>query len=170
MTDTAKQYLEMLERWLVYYDLAKVNVHAESGLNLVYTKKGFQPTKFGELSMYVCVKCFDHTPTPDEFKKFSAHAMSSASRHRTGMPLGFGAMLLTYPLAVVPQISNELALETRNYCAKHFGAAEFPSVLDLSTKDLYFYPTTPFWGWAYYANYRKEVYQMFSPKAWEKKV
>ena len=59
---------------------------------------------------------------------------------------GLGAMLLTYPLAVISQISAELANETRNYCTKHFGAAEFPSVLDLSTRDLYFYPTTPVWG------------------------
>ena len=34
------------------------------------------------------------------------------------------------------------------------------------SKDLYFYPTTPVWGALYYNGFRKEIYNMHSPKAW----
>ena len=82
------------------------------------------------------------------------------------MPLGFGAMLVVYPLIIVENINQELANCIAQYCPKHFAAAEFPSAFDLVHTNLYYYPSTPIWGAAYYSTYRKETYKYFSPKAW----
>lgn len=168
MNNNVKKYFELLEQWMKYYGFEKINVHAESGIDLVYKRSRAEALKFGKVDTYVCAKYFETSPTSQEFRQFSDKMMSMAMRHRNGMPLGFGAMLVTFPLVVVDQITNELASETRIYCPKHFAAAEFPSVISLATSDLYFYPDTPIWGYAYYAGYRNEVFRMFSPKSWEK--
>jgi len=55
-----------------------------------------------------------------------------------------------------------------NYVNKHFAANEFPSLVELSTGDLYCYPRTPIWGALYYDGYRKESRDFFSPKAWQR--
>ena len=105
--------------------------------------------------------------TGQELRVFSEKMYTLANRHRTGMPLGFGAMMVVYPLIITENLSSELAGYLNQYCPKHFAAAEFPSALDLSTGYLYCYPNTPIWGYAYYATYRRESYTYFSPKSWE---
>ncbi len=90
-------------------------------------------------------------------------------KHRTGAPLGFGANLVVYPMLIVDNISRELSEFIKNYCPKHFGSAEFPSVLDFTTQYLYYYERTPVWGYAFYSGYRREAYQLYSPVAWKEK-
>jgi hypothetical protein len=89
-----------------------------------------------------------------------------ASKHRAGMPLGFGAMLVVFPLIITDKISNEAYNAVMQYCPKHFAAAEFPSIFDLSTEYLYYYDKTPVWGMAYYDGYRRDTYKYFSPASW----
>jgi hypothetical protein len=167
MSERSEKYFEMLEGWLKYYGFEKLNVHANSGADLVYKRSRVEVTKFGKVDCYVCVKYMPEGATGDEIGVFSDKMFSLANRHRTGPPLGFGAMLVVYPLLVTENVHADLAGFISRYCAKHFAAAEFPSAVDLSTGYLYYYPTTPLWGYAYYANYRREVYNFFSPKAWQ---
>ncbi len=87
-----------------------------------------------------------------------------AIKHRKGSPLGFGAMLIVYPLIVTENISQEVYQETKQYCQKHFAANEFPCVIDLATGYVYYYEQTPLWGSAYYAGIRKDAYRSFLPK------
>ena len=159
-------YYDLLSKWLTYYGFSPVSVHAESGIDLVFKRSRFEATKFGNVDAYCCVKYYEK-PDPDSFKSFSSKMYDMAMKHRKGAPVGFGAMLVVYPLIVTENISDELYKETKLYCPKHFASNEFPSVIDLATGFLYYYEQTPVWGSLYYANFRKEVYKFFSPKAWE---
>ena len=77
-------------------------------------------------------------------------------------------MLQVFPFIITENIFAELANFMKStYCPKHFGAAEFPSVIDLSTNYVYYYTTTPLWGYAYYSGFRRDSYNFFSLKAWE---
>ena len=163
------KYYELLSKWLAYYGFSPVTVHAEAGIDLVFKRSRFEASKFGNVDAYCCVKYFEK-PDTDSFKSFSSRMFEMASKHRKGAPVGFGAMLVVYPLIATENISDELYKETKLYCPKHFAANEFPSVIDLTTGFLYYYEQTPVWGSAYYSNFRREVYKFFSPKAWEADV
>ena len=167
MSDRSDKYFQMLDGWLKYYGFESLNVNAEAGTDRVYKRSRVEATKFGKVDCYICVKYMPEGATGQEMKMYSENMFSLANRHRTGMPLGFGAMLVVYPLIVTENLSAELAGFLSQYCPKHFAAAEFPSAIDLNTSNLYYYPNTPIWGYAYYATYRRESYSFFSPKSWE---
>ena len=167
MSSKSEKYFEMLEGWLKYYGFEPLNVHADSGTDKVYKRSRVEASKFGKADYYVCAKYMPEGATGQELKVFSENMYSLANRHRIGAPLGFGAMLIVYPLIITENITAELAGFLNLYCPKHFASTEFPSVVDLSTGYVYYYPNTPIWGYAYYANFRRESYSFFSPKSWE---
>jgi hypothetical protein len=167
MSDRSDHYLKLLEEWMKHYGFEKLNVHAESGADIVFKRSRVELSKFGKVDCYVCVRYMPEGATGQELKVFSEKMFSLANRHRTGAPLGFGAMLVVYPLIITENISAELAGFLKLYCPKHFAAAEFPSAVDLTTGYVYYYPNTPLWGYAYYATYRRESYSFFSPESWK---
>jgi len=167
MSDRSDKYFQMLDGWLKYYGFEPISVHESSGADRVFKRSRVEVSKFGKVDCYICVKYMPEGATGQEMKVFSEKMFSLANRHRTGVPLGFGAMLVVYPLIITENISAELAGFLNQYCPKHFAAAEFPSAVDLSTGYLYYYPGTPIWGYAYYGTYRRESYSFFSPKSWQ---
>lgn len=167
MSERSDKYFQMLDGWLKYYGFESLNVNAEAGTDRVYKRSRVEATKFGKVDCYICVKYMPEGATGQELRAYSEKMFSLANRHRSGLPLGFGAMLVVYPLVITENVSAELAGYLNQYCPKHFAAAEFPSAIDLNTANLYYYPNTPIWGYAYYATYRRESYSFFSPKSWE---
>lgn len=167
MSEISDKYFQMLDGWLKFYGFESINVNEAAGADKVFKRSRVEMSKFGKVDCYICVKYMPEGATGQELRVFSEKMFSLANRHRTGAPLGFGAMLVVYPLIVTENISAELAGFLNLYCPKHFAAAEFPSALDLSTGYLYYYPNTPVWGYAYYATYRRESYSFFAPKSWE---
>lgn len=157
----------MLDQWLKYYGYEPITVHADSGVDKVYKRSRVEASKFGKVDAYACVKYLQEGSTGDEMKHFSEKMFSLANQHRSGAPLGFGAMMVVYPLMVVENVSTELAAFLDTYCPKHFAAAEFPVAIDLSTGFVYYYAKTPIWSYAYYNGYRREANSLFSPKSWE---
>jgi hypothetical protein len=167
MSEKIKNYFNLLGQWLKYYGFSEIKVNEAAGADKVYLRSRVEATKFGNVSFYICVKHIENA-TPDSLRDFSTKMFSLAHRHCTGPPLGFGAMLQVFPLVVTENISAEAAQFVKTYCAKHFAASEFPSIIDVNTGYLYFYPATPLWGYAYYSGYRRDAYNYFSPEAWKK--
>lgn len=160
------KYYDLLSQWMAYYGFAPVTVHAESGIDLVYKRSRFEAAKFGNVDVYCCAKYFEKADV-ESFRSFSSKMYDLAMKYRKGNPLGFGAMLIVYPIIVTENITQEVYLETKQYCPKHFASNEFPCVIDLATGYVYYYEQTPIWGAAYYSGIRKDAYNIFSPKAWE---
>ena len=166
ITEKVTKYYDLLSQWMTYYGFSQVTVHAEAGIDRVFKRSRFEASKFGNVDVYVCAKYFEKADA-ESFRSFSTKMYELAMKHRKGNPLGFGAMLIVYPLIVTENIAQEVYLETKQYCQKHFAANEFPCVIDLATGYVYYYEQTPVWGSAYYAGIRKDAYNFFSPKAWE---
>lgn len=162
-----EEYFNSLKQWMAYYGFEEIKVHAEAGTDLVFKKSEVKASKFGKVDEYCCIKYFKEI-NAEEFCAYSTKMFDLSMKHRSGTALGFGAMLQVFPLIITGQISNDVYQKVMNYCPKHFAAAEFPSVLDLSTGYLYYYNETPMWGYAYYDGYRRDSYRYFSPKAWQK--
>jgi hypothetical protein len=168
MSGKIEQYKGLLDQWLKYYGFTELNVNEAAGADKVYLRSRVEPTKFGKLDFYICSKYIPNV-TIQALNDFSSKMFSLANRHRSGMPLGFGAMLQVFPLIITENITNEVANYIKgSYCPKHFAASEFPSIIDLNTGYLYYYGTTPIWGYAYYAGYRRDSFNYFSPEAWKK--
>jgi hypothetical protein len=166
LPEKVTKYYEMLSQWMAYFGFSPITVHKDAEIDLVFKRSGFEASKFGKADYYCCVKYLEKAD-PESYRLFSGRMYDLAMKHRTGAPVGFGAMLVVYPLIVTENISQELYNETKLYCPKHFASNEFPSVIDQATGYVYFYEQTPLWGSAYYANFRREAYKFFSPKAWE---
>lgn len=160
------RYYDLLSQWMNYYGFTSVTVHDASGIDLVFKRSRFEATKFGNVDVYCCIKYFEKDDA-ETFKAFSSRMFDLAMKHRKGNPIGFGAMLIVYPLIVTENIQQEVYQEAKQYCPKHFASNEFPCVIDLSTGFVYYYEQTPIWGAAYYSGIRKDAYNFFSPKAWE---
>ncbi len=168
MNDKLDNYVKLLDQWIKYYGFTELNVNEAAGADKVYLRSRVEAAKFGKLDFYICAKYIPGI-TPESLTDFSSKMFTLANRHRSGMPLGFGAMLQVFPLIITENVSNGAAdfLKGR-YCPKHFAASEFPSIIDINTGYLYYYGTTPIWGYAYYSGYRRDSYNFFSPDAWKK--
>lgn len=149
-----------------YYGYTQYSPPAELGIDKMFWKKAFEPSRFGNVDAYCFAKYADGIPSGELLHSYSSQMYGYASRIRTGGPLGMGNMLVVFPLLITDKISQELYTYLKNYCPKHFAAAEFPSVLDLSSGNLYYYELTPVWGAFYYDSYRRDSYNLFSPTAW----
>ncbi len=165
--DKLENYHSLLEQWLKYYGFENLNVHADAGADSVFKRSRVEAIKFGKVDFYICTKNIPDA-APESVQEFSSKMFNLANRHRSGAPLGFGATIQVFPLIITENITNELANFIKSvYCPKHFAASEFPSVIDLNTGYVYFYQTTPVWGYAYYGGYRRDSYNFFSPEAWK---
>jgi len=160
-------YLTLLDQWMCHYGFEQIKVHESAGLERVFKRGRVEAARFGKVDIYCCVKSLPANATAHAFESFSEQMFNMASRHRSGAPLGFGGMLVVYPLLITENISSELAGFIKEYCPKHFAATEFPSVIDLNTGFVYYYEKTPAWGAFYYAAFRQETYQFFSPLSWK---
>src|SRR5688572_10083564 len=168
MDQKVEQYTQLLDQWIKFYGFTALNVNEAAGADKVYHRSRIEPTKFGNVDFYICAK---HIPnvTPQLLRDFSTKMFSLANSHRTGLPLGFGAMLQVFPLIITENITAEVANYIKgSYCPKHFAASEFPSIIDVNTGYVYYYASTPVWGYAYYSRYRSDSFKFFSPEAWKK--
>ena len=162
-----KDYLDLLPQWLKHYGLEKADAPNNYEVEGVYKRSRVEVSKLGNVDTYCVVKYVKEGATGDYLRSFSNWAYDFAYNNRTGAPVGLFSMLVTYPLLIVEGMTGDLQEGILNYCPKHFAAAEFPSVLDLTADRLYFYPKTPVWGYAYYGNYRNESTWFFSPSSWK---
>ena len=159
-------YLNSLDGWMTYWQFEKRDIPEGLDVDRMFYRGRVEGSKFGMVDTYSFVKYIPDNTTADFAKSYSTNLFEYAFRIRSGAPVGFGAMLVLYPLLVVDNISNDLYQFSQTYCPKHFGASEFPSILSLATQDLYYYPSTPLWGALYYNGFRTESQKCFNPKKW----
>ncbi len=127
----------------------------------VFQRQEFSFTKLSMLDTFVVARTFASAPSPAEFAAFSAASMSLSRRFKFALPTGLFSALVTYPLAIVPDVSEALAAQAAKPAPKHWSAFEFPALLDARTGELHFYRDTPIWGALYYSGFRTEAEQLF---------
>lgn len=172
MKDSFSTYITSLDGWMKYfgfsvYGRGVLNASEGNNFDRMYHKKANEISRFGTVDTYSIVKIIESNSTMDILKSFSVQSFDYASKIRKGPPLGFGGMLVVFPLIVLEKIPADIYQFLKSYCPKHMAAVEFPSVLDLETGYVYYYESTPVWGGLYYNTHRKDCYKYFSPKSWE---
>lgn len=168
MPERLEQYYKYLDGWMAYYGFTPLAIPQNSGLERFYRMTRIEATKFGKNDRYIGVK-FMQSASVNDYKEFAfkVYGVSRIDRQGKGL-LGFGAMMSAYPLLIIENISNELAVFAKNYSPLRSRATvEFPSLFDLTSANLYYSGKTPIWGAAYYSGFRREVYAYFSPNSWK---
>lgn len=163
-----QNYFQMFEQWMPYFGFSPLGVEANWLFDRSFKRDRVETTKFGKVNCFIFVKYQNESYTPAKFEQFSKESFNYAYKIRQGNPLGLGGMLVVYPCLIVEKATQEQIDFLGRYVNKHFAANEFPSLVELSTGDLYCYPRTPMWGALYYDGYRKESRDFFSPNAWKR--
>jgi hypothetical protein len=166
--DNVKKYFTLLDQWMQYFGFSTLGVESNWLFDKAYGRDRVEATKFGKVNCFSFVKYQNEPYTPAKFEQFSKESFNYGSKIRQGNPLGLGGMLVVYPCLIVEKATQEQINFLGRYVNKHFASNEFPSLVELSTGDLYCYPRTPMWGALYYDGYRKESRDYFSPKAWQR--
>lgn len=167
LKNSFNSYLASLDSWMKYYGFEAFSGGEGYHFDRMYHKKSTEISRFGTVDYYAEVKIFDGNIRAEDFQAFSIQSFNYAEKIRKGPPLGFGGMLVCFPLIVLEKIPMDVYNLLITYCPKHWASVEFPCVLDIETSNLYYYEKTPVWGMAYYDTHRKQVYQYFSPKSWQ---
>jgi hypothetical protein len=167
MKENFSTYITSLDSWMKYFGFEVYGGGEGYFFDRMYHKKSNELSRFGTVDTYAIVKAEESVPSADNIKSFSAQSYDYASKIRKGPPLGFGGMLVVFPLIVLEKIPIDVYNFLKTYCPKNLAAVEFPSVLDLETGYLYYYENTPVWGGLYYSSHRKDCFKYFSLKSWE---
>jgi hypothetical protein len=160
-------YLNMLDQWMKYFGFEAVVLEDNLGLDRIYSRYKTDIAKFGKSSTYSFVQFVEQGVDGNWMKQFSSNLFEFAYSHKKGIPIGLGGSLIVYPLLITNSVSFDLASFLKSYTPKHYSAFEFPVVMDFVNETLYYLQSTPLWGSLYYAGFRKEVHQLYSPKVWQ---
>ena len=162
---TFDNYLQQLDRNMAEngFRIANPPFPGEGIARIYHNRKGVL-TKFSIVDTFCPVKYLPTIRSIEELAGFSAVSYDFGLRNKGWLPRGLGGCLGVYPLLVTDQVPPDLrSFVTRHYCPKHWAAFEFPVVLELPSKAIFFYEETPLWGAAYYHGFRKEVKKLFLP-------
>lgn len=153
MTLTHEQYLafidvNMLANEFEPFSLPKVDrAFFKRDLNLITAST----------ETYCIFKYFDSSLTPDRVKSISEQILAYTEQVKKGFTL------YCYPVLVMDNVSGNVRTFIRSYCPKHFAKFEVPVILELYSKELFYYTGTPLWGAAMYKNIRKNIEKWFRP-------
>lgn len=119
---------------------------------------GFEITKFGMVERFFM---FANIPNIDaaRLQQFSNATFQFANQNKSiSLPNGLFTCTHCFPVVITTNLDPSLAETLRSSTPiSHWAAFEMPVVFDLANGSLCYYQTTPIWGAAYHAGFRKEV-------------
>jgi len=113
-------------------------------------------SKFGKNDYFFVVGEIKET-TLDSIRSFSSQAFDYSGQHRVNkLPPGLFGGYWVFPIILVDQIENSVMNAVQQEDPpKHYSSAEFPIVIEKTTKKVYYFQRTPTWGAAFYAGFRQ---------------
>ncbi len=142
------------------YSIGKDVASDEYHFDVVASRSAVEVTKFGKMARFIIISTLENVDTI-KFQDYSSHATKYALENRnSALPRGFGGSLLSIPVLVSDDFSEDLKMWTEKHLMeKHWSAFEFPVLVSPKAKRIYYCRKTPVWGWAYYRGFRKYVEQ-----------
>ena len=115
-----------------------------------------QLSKFGKNDYFFIVGEVKE-PTLANIRSFSNQAYGYSGQHRENkLPPGLFGGYWVFPIILVDQIQDSVMNAVQQEDPpKHYSSAEFPIVVEKTTKKVYYFQRSPAWGAAYYAGFRQ---------------
>jgi hypothetical protein len=148
----------------------------ESYLNFVeqnMIQNGFEPIQFSPDTRAYYKKDFGKSSefyfilgrvngmlTPEKVQAISQRTFNFVGKNKRANTL------FCYPVIVAENIPVHIQKFIRSYNPRHMAQFEFPVIVDLSARKLYYYPGTPLWGGVMYSAMRSNAEILLSlPKS-----
>ena len=126
-----------------------------------FRRRKFSIIRFSIVDTFCVVKYIPKDLTTEFLKSFGRQIFKFSLKNKIWIPRGFGGWTVAYPLLVTDTISDDVRLFIRKYNPKRLASVEFPVVVELSSKSVFYYTRTPLWGLFYFYGLRKEVKRLF---------
>jgi len=158
----ALDYLATLDSRLATNGFEKLEPPAVLGLDRFLRRKRFELAKVGQITTICGVKALPETATAAYLKDFSKAVFDFATSKKGILARNAFQQLLVYPVLIAPAIDAGLEAFLDSYWNKHWMAYEYPIVVSLGTRQLLLHRSTPVWGAAFHAGFKKEAESLFT--------
>jgi hypothetical protein len=129
-------------------------------MEVIAVKSAFELLKFGRMTRFIiaaAVNPVDAKTVQDYSSRSTKYALDNRD---SLLPRGFGGSLLSVPVIVSNDFTDELKKWiTETSAEKHWSAFEFPVLISTEAHQIFYCKRTPVWGAAYYKGFRKFVEQ-----------
>ena len=155
-------YLAALDARLAQNGFEKMEPPAVLGLDRFLRRKRFELAKVGQVTTICGVKALTEAVTAAYMKDFSKAVFDFATSKKGILARNAFQQLLVYPVLIAPAIDPGLEAFLDSYWNKHWMAYEYPVVVSLGTRQRLLHKSTPVWGAAFHASFKKEAESLFA--------
>jgi hypothetical protein len=129
-------------------------------LDVVAARSMWEITKFGQMTRFILASALEGVDFRT-VQDFSSHSTKFALDNRDSLlPRGLGGSLLSVPVIVSDDFNEGLKEWIgKTLAERHWAAFEFPVLIALRDRQIYYCTKMPIWGRAYYRGFRKFVEQ-----------
>ncbi|KYK20797.1 hypothetical protein AYK24_03675 [Thermoplasmatales archaeon SG8-52-4] len=155
-----KEHLELLEKKLKgrRFEIKHNIPIPPYQIDLLAIKTSFEVSKFSKMTRAIAFTFLENVDI-GLVKSYSIASTKYALENRGSiLPRGLGGSLLSIPVIV----SNGFNIDTilwmeKTIAEKHWAAFEFPVLISLKDRKIFYCKKTPIWGGAYYSGFRKFI-------------
>ena len=158
-------FLSLLERKLSGkgFEIKQDILISPYKVDLIALKTSLEVSKFGKMTRAITVASLENVDI-GTIQSFSMASTKYALDNRGSLlPRGLGGSLLSIPVIVSDDFNMDIKLwMEKTLMEKHWAAFEFPVLISLKDRKIYYCKKTPMWGAAYYKGFRKFVEENIS--------
>jgi predicted nucleic acid-binding Zn ribbon protein len=156
-------YLALLDTRLVQAAFENLGQMAGLDADRVYRRQRFQLAMLSKVANLCAVKWFP-APLSIESVRGYSQAVFNFAQNQKGL-LDHNALqpLAVYPVIVATVCPPDVQAFLNEHWPKRFQAYEFPVVVALGAKAIYYHRSTPVWGMASHLGFAREVESLFLP-------
>ena len=127
-------------------------------IDLLAATSKWEITKFGKMNRVFIISHFRKLEINGMYRFSSVCFNYGVDNRDSLLPRGFGGSLFVAPVAVTEQVDPYVAeWILTNLAPKHWAAFEFPVIVSLEDRRVYYSTKTPVWGMAYYSGFRQFI-------------
>ncbi len=110
---------------------------------LIAHRREVKPSRFGFVDTLVAINGPAALATPEGLRNLAAQVFREAQARKVRLPRGLGSSVVCYPVLAVEIVPAELRDFVADFVPKHWGALDFPVVVDLASETLVCCEKTP---------------------------
>lgn len=157
-----REYLDVVEPRLAKRGFDQYAESPDAYSSETYHRRRLSLSMWGLVDTF-CVLGSFADPAVREVESFSDRAFGFGLDHASLLPRGLGSKVVVIPVAVCRSASDNLKRQLTGYSPNHWGAYEFPVVVDLAEESVTYYTGNPLLGSRHYGRFRNLSNQALDP-------
>lgn len=159
LPNTFDEYLKRLDIHMKQSGFSLYNTNIEAlSLDRVFYRRRFIPFKLGYSSTFAFIRCIDRDITPDFIKAYNRINAHFGWSNKVFL---LDTAHIFYSVLITTSISEHTKNFLEEYIFKHWVTYEFPVVVDLSAKNIFYCKKSPFIGMLFFPSIKREAGKLF---------